>query len=605
MKRLIFTLVLVLTIFLTFTANATQLPSGIISYVHEKDAKVQIRFDGVIIFSNGETYLPIIPQDTTINPDPQKVVKTIPANTAYPDLIQFDNNFFLLRMIQTASGRITVPKIADYPFAIKEGLLPQDLVVPSNLFIPEELKVILGELPYNPAPDKASVNTTAAKTLGSVKSINPATGQVIQASAADNHPTSLFAYSIDDQTLMSVDPDTGKTTGKIEIGCVPSTMKPSLDGKYLYVGCLSNNEIAVIDTNASLIKARVPLGERPTDMKVIPNTHWLVVSHKFSNHLTLVNTETLLPPDASQRIPVPGKPGAITAISPSEILVADAYDGNLYDISLSSMAIQRTIPTGMKDLSAVWVVTQDQRRPEVWVSSRSENKLQLIDLVTATPVFNQTIGDKPTEMQVMGDKLYVLCSGAARIEVIDMPHRGIVEPIPLQPNSFPVTLVMNPSLRRGYIGSAGLAGITVIDTSRSSVEKVIATPFRSASVAYCDPDGATPDDETNTASEHKLPERMQNFVPGPNEDEIKADESKTDKKPTAIYLAKPNVAKPDAPNTVKLDAAPQSLKKGSEPAQIPTKSMKAEEGKKFKLPLAKEPLATPVSMPAIQENILK
>ncbi len=593
-KRLCLLLLAVcLLLGLNASVEATQLPPGVIGYLYQKDPKVQVRFDGVVIFSNGETYLPVIPQDPTINPDPQKVIKTIPEKAAFPDVIQFDNNYFLLRMIQTASGRITMPKVATYPFAVKEGLLPQDLVVPSNLFIPEELKIILGELPYNPSPDKTSLGVTTAKSLGAVKSIDPNTGAIRPSHTVDNHPTSLFAYSIDDQTLMTVNPDTGQTTGKIELACVPSTMKASLDGKNLYVGCLSNNEIVVIDANASLIKARVPVAERPTELTVIPNSHWLVVSHKYANHITLVDTQTLLPPEASMRIELPGKSGVVAGINANEILVADAYDEFLYKVNLTDKSVVGKIATGLKDLSAVAVITQGQSRPEIWVTSRSESKLGLIDLVSATSVSSQTVGQKPTEMKQLGNKLYILSSDEARIDVMDLDRHTIGEPIMLSPQSFPVTLVFNPALQRAYVGSAARAGITVIDTSRQSVEKIIETAFRSANVAYCNPDASDPkslvipEDEKKAASEVQLPARMLNFVPGPQSEDAQPED------PNAVLFT-PNDTKPQ---TLKLPDNP--------PTEVPTKSIKSEMHSKLQLPLAKEQRVIPVTAPAIQDNILK
>src|SRR5690242_19189148 len=107
-------------------AGATDLPAGVLSYLRQKDPKVKVRFDGLVLFSNGQSYVPVIPQDPSLNADSQQVIATLPEKDPYPDLIQFDNNFFLMRLVQTSSGRLTFPKMSEYPLQLKEGLLPQD-----------------------------------------------------------------------------------------------------------------------------------------------------------------------------------------------------------------------------------------------------------------------------------------------------------------------------------------------------------------------------------------------------------------------------------------------------------------------------------------------
>ncbi|MDH4379479.1 MAG: hypothetical protein QE263_06210 [Vampirovibrionales bacterium] len=128
------------------TAQATKLPDPVTTYIKGQDANATIRFDGVITLSNGEVYLPVFPQDPTLPKLPSASPTEILANR--PDLVTFDNGFYLIRVVRTSSGKLALAKVDPYPIRLKEGLLPQDLILPDALYIPNELKVILGDLPY-------------------------------------------------------------------------------------------------------------------------------------------------------------------------------------------------------------------------------------------------------------------------------------------------------------------------------------------------------------------------------------------------------------------------------------------------------------------------
>jgi hypothetical protein len=99
---------------LVLPVHAAQLPAGLVQYVTQLDKGVKIRQDGLIILPSGSIYLPVMSQDPTVNPNPQKVVKQWLDKTNTPELVQFDNNWFLLRLSKGARGKLLTAKLA-YP----------------------------------------------------------------------------------------------------------------------------------------------------------------------------------------------------------------------------------------------------------------------------------------------------------------------------------------------------------------------------------------------------------------------------------------------------------------------------------------------------------
>lgn len=515
-------------------ALATELPPGVLNYIRQKDPKVQVRFDGVVIFSNGHTYLPVIPQDPEVNPDPVGVVNTMFENKGfenkgfenttsgkadYPDLVHFDNNFFLIRLIQTSSGRLVLPKLASYPVQLKEGLLPQDLVIPEHLFIPDELKIILGELHYKPTLEGASPQITPAEIVK--KPVSPTAPQILdrpinppkaqagtmplpqlapinspqarQVPQTVSHTTPVtpkvaFAYSLDDQTLMAIDVHQGKQLNQFDLKCMPSAMVPSTDRKQLYVACLSSSELLSVDLASGLIKARVPLGSKPEDVILLPKARYLVVSNRYNNFISLINTQDMLPATAENNIVLgDGHPGVLAAVNNHQIFVADAFDNRIYQVNLQVRKLERTM-MALKNTSALWLYTPVSKRPQLWAASRSENKVQVLDMLSGASVATIEVGAKPVALQgvedLNGDKIYVLCAGGERLDVIDADTQTLKQSIALPAGTFPTTMAIDASEQRAYIGGAGKNGLVVVDLATNAVSEVLPLAFRTYALKF-------------------------------------------------------------------------------------------------------------------------
>jgi len=142
-------LLLVLGILMISCTNvfAAKIPSDVVNYINSRVSDVDFRFDGVIILPDNTIYLPIIPAKI-IKPENLSVQTTVPANKTLadkPDVVIFNNDYTLLKVIED-DGERTVAKLDNPPHQIKAGLLPQDMLVPKGLMIPENMKSIIGNL---------------------------------------------------------------------------------------------------------------------------------------------------------------------------------------------------------------------------------------------------------------------------------------------------------------------------------------------------------------------------------------------------------------------------------------------------------------------------
>lgn len=463
------------------SAWATELPPGILNYLRQKDTQVKVRFDGLVLFSNGESYVPVIPQDPDLNPDSQQVIATIPENVKYPDIIQFDNNFFLMKLVLTSSGRLTFPKMAEYPMQLREGMLPQDFVMPNNLFIPVELKIILGALPYNPTyvPAKNPLIVSPSVTLAKQG------GQAAQFTVTNRL---TYVFDLNGQKVLSIEPLTGKVTGEVPLGSVPAGMKLSPDGSLLFIPCLSTNELVVIDTGANLVKTRVPVGQRPDSVLYAPDLKEVIVSNRYSSFLSVVDVSKL---QGGANITLPGNGGPM-ALIPGEpqLLVADSGKSQLYLVNLKTRTVEKKIPSP-SDISAIKALKNSDGGLEIWVASRSNDQVSVIDLKGAV-LKTLTVGQKPVDMIVYDNQLFILSAGDARFDVIDLGRKQLKPAIPLLADSFPSGVVAVPAEQRAYVTTAGSTDFIIFNLALGQVEKTVPVEFRAGMIAIT-PDTANPD----------------------------------------------------------------------------------------------------------------
>ena len=148
MKIKLSILALIVAFIFAVPVEATQLPKEMKEYLLSQKKVPTIRFDSIIVYSNDVMYLPVLPAYPE-KVDKVKIVKTYPSNQsmdALPDLVVFNNNYSLLKIIRKDANTLTVRNIPELPTEVKTGTIPQDIMVPRGLVLPENLAGILGDV---------------------------------------------------------------------------------------------------------------------------------------------------------------------------------------------------------------------------------------------------------------------------------------------------------------------------------------------------------------------------------------------------------------------------------------------------------------------------
>jgi DNA-binding beta-propeller fold protein YncE len=499
---------------LTSLARATELPPLVVQELQKQDANVRIRFDGLVCFSNAECYLPVLPRQEDSKPvQPTKRLYQVPEKAKYPDLIAYDTHFFLLRMVPTATGKFTLPRLESYPIDLKEGMLPQDLLLPANLSIPTELKVILGALPYQP-PAAADATVIAGPPVKPTplppfaspngKEIEPSTPSkkppteansgpkklppvfTLPAESASTAKPALYLADLLLQQLLSVDPATGKPAWQVGLNCLPSAVLPSPDGKLVYVSCLSSDELVSVDVQAGFIKGRLKVGSRPQNLAWLPDGR-LVVSNRFSEFVSLVDAPALSAAEPVQLLG--GKPGVMDFSTFRKTLyIADATLGKLYELDPVKRTVLRTlvVPDGVSALG-YGQAAGGQQAGQIWVASRNKQQLTILDEATGKPLKALSIGSKPSALVITPDSVLLLTSGDGRIQQF---NRMTLEPgssLELPQGTFPKEMALTADGQKLYVMAGATNDVFVVNAQALLLEKTLSAGSKSVALGFYDP----------------------------------------------------------------------------------------------------------------------
>jgi len=491
LKRLFFIVVIMLSFCLK--AQATVLPSDIRNYLISQQSSASIRFDGLVVFNDGTLYLPIIP--AIVDKDIKFDVKyTYPSGKNWkdkPDIIIFTNNYAFLKLTTTPDRKKVVKQMAKYPKEVKTGILPQDLVVPVGLVLPDELSTILGNL---------EIPTDAIKGVKKLNSLESAkTLQINNLFARDevkldiklNVPKPLdnklfFVLDYNSEYIYIIPSNSYEAKFSLKLDSVPRDIKPAFDNKYLLVATANKTYIEVIDFDKGEVVKQIELGCQPTEILVSKDGKKAYVSSLDEQAIFLINLEEMY---LAQKIKVKGSPekmsftpddfrltyvdrntmkvyNMILKDEDYQIFLVDTYpcvtktyfngeklfsvirNKNLFAIKKYDKSVEEeaeetgtyydelakgkpyTVRTTLKDLFTVSKADELKIAKDYYKQKEAEFESKMID-----------VGKKPVDFIIQDDFAYVLCAQDNEIHKVDLKEQKVVEVIKLPVRGFSTKFV--------------------------------------------------------------------------------------------------------------------------------------------------------------------
>lgn len=472
LKSILFILIM---LFAGFSqANASQLPKEIKDYVISQKKVPTVRFDGILVYSDEVMYLPVYPAYPE-QVDEVKIVKTYPINqtmSQLPDMVLFNNNFGLLKVIRTGKNSLTVRNIPDLPVEIKTGILPQDIMVPRGLVFPENLAGILGDVQI---PLMGSAKTT---TVVSTKRNAPLpSGKRIVSNKKYNLPSGMknklfFVNNFQTEYLQIFASGVSEPLYSLKTSGVMKDIKPVLDGKFLLAATSNLKNIDVIDVNNEYIAKRIDLTALPSEIAVDDANKKAYVASIKDESLSVIDLESMTMKEKIQLIGSPhrlslsadGTKLAYVDMKTSGIYVLDLTDDysnklistypNTTKLILGNNVIYAIARTSPKlrvinfDLLQDVKVSKSKKQKKQEEAQAKEEKQNISELdedvmlsddmfeevveeetgnetTYSTSIKDINIGVKPVDMYLKNGKIFVLCAGNNTVYSYDYQNGSI------------------------------------------------------------------------------------------------------------------------------------------------------------------------------------
>lgn len=377
---------------------ATTLPQKEQEYIKKELPNASIRFDGLVSLSDGTLYLPVLPSNPNKNAK-GKIVLTVPSGkrlSQLPDVVLFDTNFALLKVIKTKDGKSTVAQPKDIPLVVKTGLFPQDMLVPPGLYIPEELKIIMGDL---------KISTTASRVNDIFKE-----DSFIKKSAATTKfvpvqymlGKTLLITSLDSKVVNVVPTDSTTPKFTLTLENLPKFILPVCNDDYILVAAAGKTYIDVADVKNEVLAKKLDLSYQPSEIILNRDKTRAYVSVCDDQSIFVIDLKSM---SLLEKIKIKGYPKNISISQDDKMIVyQDKNTGDIYTLSLDESYLNKYVYNAS---NVSKLVIKDKN---IYILSRTLSELHVVDTEIKDLIYKQKVAQKPVDMILRDNILYILGS---------------------------------------------------------------------------------------------------------------------------------------------------------------------------------------------------
>ena len=442
--------------------NAATIPADIQQVINKDFPKTTFRFDGMIILPDGTMYLPLFPAKI-IKPEKLSIKQAYPSGktlASKPNVVIFNNDFVLLKVLTDTHGNKTIYKMANPPLELRTGLLPQDMLVPKGLVIPENLKGIVGNLEVqtvndpgikveNSKPVVTALNGSTLKTLA----------QIPQLKNKNFYVSSPYSKNIQVLNLGAKTPEYSLAQNN-----VPISMK-AYDNKFLLVTAYGKPSVDVISLADDQIIKQIYTKTQPDEIIIDNNKKIAYVSSSIDSSIYMVNLETMT---LSKQIKITGMCEKLTLSEDgTKLFYYDKRTRDIWAIELDNNYLLKEIGK-FPNVSKIAFTNG-----KIYVTSRTKNRIAIIDYNTVGLIVEMEICEKPVDMQTFHNRVYVLGAGDNSVQVIDAKTDQITDSIYLNTNGFSTKISWIEGTNIALITDTKASLYTVFDLGMNRVIKTI------------------------------------------------------------------------------------------------------------------------------------
>lgn len=423
MRKLL--LILGLLLITGASVQAAKIPEDVKDYIQSSIPGTDIRFDGVIILPDNTIYLPLYPSLFS-DIKTLQIKQSYPAGkdlTQKPDIVIFNNDFVLMKVLSDKDGNRTVLHQSAPPIQVRTGLLPQDMLVPSGLVLPENLKGIIGNLKI----DTKSEDIIKQNTKESFEEFLDETQTTVNQSLIPQlKDKTLFITTNYSKNIQVAEP--AETSPKYSLAqkSIPIEIASVNNGKFLLVTSYERPFLDVISVADSRFIKQINLSYFLEEILVDEANNKAYVTAPTASTIFVIDLKTM---SLAQKIRVNGYCENLL-LSEDKIFYVDKLKSDIWAIETKNGYTLKNIGR-FPNVSALAFSNNN-----LYIASRTKSRIAVIDYSTLGLISEFTTVNKPISMLMHGNNIYVLGAQNNRVQRISADKGKVNEVIDLGTDGF-------------------------------------------------------------------------------------------------------------------------------------------------------------------------
>lgn len=404
---------------------AAKLPDEVRDYIIKTVPGTDIRFDGVIILPDGTIYLPLYP---SLFSDISKlqVKESFPANkdlNQKPDIIIFNNDFVLMKVLTDNNGHRTVLHQTTPPLQVRTGLLPQDMLVPSGLIIPENLKGIIGNLKIDTKNEDVIKLNGKESFEEFLSETEPSVSQVLIPQLKNKI---LFVTTNYSKNIQVVEPAKSSIKYSLAQKSIPVDIKAVNNGNFLLVTSYERPFVDVISVADSRFIKQINTTSYPEEILIDEANNKAYVTSPAVSTIFVIDLKTM---SLIQKIKVNGYCEKLL-LAEDKLFYVDKLKNEIWSIELKNDYVLKDIGTFPNVSSLAFL------KNKLYIASRTKSRIAVVDYSTLGLETEFTTVNKPIALKTYGNILYVLGAQNNVIQRLNADNGKLIDTIELSTGGF-------------------------------------------------------------------------------------------------------------------------------------------------------------------------
>ena len=363
-------------------------------------------------------------------------------------MLILNNNFVLLKVINT-NGIKTIINLEDVPAELQSGLLPQEILLPKGLVLPENLKGIIGNLDVSVTQNtglRINNNRKKSKTTP----VEPLNGKSFYISTGAN------------KNIQVIHTDSKNPEYSLEQEFVIYDLKAYND-EFLFVTYYDNKVMNIISLMDEKVIKKINFETCPEQILIDKNNKIAYITSSENSSIYVVSLETMT---LKKQLKINGYCEKFTLSQDgTKMFYVDRNTNNIWAIELDNN--YKLINIGrFPNISKITYANG-----KIYIISRTKNRLAIVDYETNEYITEFDICEKPVDLYAHNDDLFILGAQENLVEVLNTKEDIITDKLFLNTNAFAtnITPIENSNLIMITNAMSGL--YSVINTDLKEVVK--------------------------------------------------------------------------------------------------------------------------------------